>query len=156
MNRYRVAPFRSIKGVSKVYTTIRWLMLAVAAWIAAAIVPGISYDNWQSLLIAALVLGILNAFVRPVLGLLSLPLIILTMGLFLPVLNALLLMLTAWLVPGFHVRGFWSAVGGSLVISLVSFFLGYSGQRRRIVVAPTAVHTDQRRPPPGRGPIIDV
>jgi putative membrane protein len=148
-----IAPFRS----ATMYTLIRWFVMAVAVWIAAAIVPGISYEDWQSLAIAAVVLGMLNAFVKPVLGLLSLPLIVLTMGLFLPVLNALMLMLTAWLVHGFHVGGFWSAVAGSIVISLVSLFLGYSGQRRRMVVEQAGFpHHERRGPPPGSGPIIDV
>ena len=136
---------------------IRWLVLAVAVWIAAAVVPGVDYDNGQSLLIAAMVLSILNVFVKPVLSVLSLPLIIVTLGLFMPVINALVLLLTAWLVPGFHVRGFWSAVGGSVVISLVGLFLGYPGRRQRVVYAPVDVDDpDRRGPPPGRGPIIDV
>jgi putative membrane protein len=134
---------------------MRWCVLAVAVWVAAHIVPGIRYDNWQSLLIAALVLGLMNTFVKPVLRVLSLPFIILTMGLFLPVINALVLLLTAWIVPHFHVGGFWSAVGGGVVISLVGILLGFSGaKRRRIVVQETVF--EHRGPPPGKGPIIDV
>jgi len=134
---------------------MRWLILTVAVWVAAHLVPGISYESGSSLLIAALVLGILNSFVKPVLSLLSLPLIILSLGLFLPVINALMLELVAWLVPGFHVGGFWSAVGGSLVISVVGLVVGYHGSRRRIVVTsgPTRV---TGTPPPGKGPIIDL
>ena len=95
--------------------------------------PGIAYDHWQTLLVAALVFGILNAFVKPVLMLISLPLIFVTFGLFLVLINALLLKATAWLVPGLHVASFWSALGGSLIISIVSLFFGYrrvrSGER---------------------------
>lgn len=138
---------------------LRWIVLALAVWVAATIVPGISYDNWQSLLIAALVLGILNAFVKPALKLLSLPFIVVTLGLFLLVVNALVLLLAAWLVSGFHVAGFWSAVGGSLVVSIVSFFLG-SPDRRSAQIVVDRVETvsaiPRRPPPPGKGSVIDV
>lgn len=136
---------------------LRWFVLTVAVWIAAVVVPGIGYDNWQSVLIAALVLGMLNAFVKPVLQILSLPFIVLTFGLFLVVINAVLLRVTAWLVSGFHVSGMWPALGGSLVISIVSMFLGYPGPGRRTAVGRTeTMFADQSRPPPGNGPIIDV
>lgn len=141
----------------------RWLVLTVAVWVAAAIFyPSVRYDRTQDLLIAALVLGILNTLVRPILRLLSLPFIIVTFGLFLIVINALLLRLTGRLVPGFHVDGFWPAVGGSLVISLISLVLGYSRRRD----PPSRSHGGWRGPfrhartrhgpPPGKGPIIDV
>ncbi len=96
-------------------------MLAVvfAAWI----VPGIRYDAFGALLLASLLLGIINAFVRPVLLLLSLPFIIVTMGLFIFVVNALLLLLVAQVVPEFHVAGFWSAFFGSILISVASWSL---------------------------------
>ena len=132
-------------------------MLALAVWAAAAVVPGISYDDKQSLLIAALVLGVLNTFVKPVLKVLALPLIVLTLGLFLLVVNALVLLATAWLVPGFHVAGFWPAVGGSLVVSIVSFFLGAGNGRGKIVVGRVEAGSQfVRRPPLGKGDIIDV
>ncbi len=104
---------------------IRWLLLTLSVWVAAVLIPGIDYgDSWKALLIAALVLGILNTLIKPVLLLLSLPFIVVTLGLFLLVINALLLMLTAALVPDFNVDGFWSALFGSIIISLVSLFLG--------------------------------
>ena len=106
-------------------TLVRWLILTLAVWVAAHLVPGITYDHWQNLLIAALVLGILNAFVKPIILLISLPLILVTFGFFLVLINALLLKATAWLVPGLHVASFWSALGGSLVVSIVSLFFGY-------------------------------
>ena len=71
-------------------TLVRWLILTLAVWVSAYVVPGIAYDHWQNLLIAALVLGILNAFVKPILMLISLPLIFVTFGLFLVLINALL------------------------------------------------------------------
>ncbi|MBI2439862.1 MAG: phage holin family protein [Lentisphaerae bacterium] len=105
---------------------VRLLILTLAVWVAAYLVPGITYNHWSNLLIAALVLGILNTFVKPILMLISLPLIVFTFGLFLVLINALLLEATAWLVPGLYVASFWSALGGSLVVSIVSLFFGYS------------------------------
>src|SRR3990172_1922545 len=99
---------------------IRSVMTTVAVLVAAHLVPGIAVDGWVSALGAALVLGGLNAAVRPLLLLLSLPFILFTLGLFIFVVNAALLALAAWLVPGFHVAGFWPAVLGSVVISLIS------------------------------------
>ena len=142
-------------GQTMKHVVVRWLILTLAVWVATYIVPGLGYENWKSLVIAALVLGVLNAFVKPILQMLAIPFIILTLGFFLLVINALLLRLTGWLVPGFHVAGFWPAVGGSLVISIVSFFLGYSGHRR-IEVRRHGGPSSDARPPPGRGPIIDV
>ncbi len=111
---------------------IRSLLTMVAVLATAHIIPGISVDGWLSALGAAIVLGILNAILRPLLLLLSLPFIIITFGLFVFVINALLLGLASWLVPGFHVAGFWSAVFGSLVISIISgilnFLVGGSGR----------------------------
>jgi putative membrane protein len=139
----------------------RWLILTIAVWASTLLVPGVEFERAQDLLIAALVLGILNALLRPLLRLLSLPLIILTLGVFLVVINALLLWLTATVVHGFHVRGFWPAVWASVVISLVSALLGYSrneSRRPRIVInrPPPARPPAHQGPPPGKGPIIDV
>ena len=137
-----------------------WFVLTISVWIAAAIVPGIGYDDWKSLIIATLILGVLNAFVKPILQILSIPFIVLTLGLFLVVINALLLKLTAWLAPGFHVAGFWPAVGGSLVISVISMFFGRPGRpRRRVVInsqAPPFQDPNPPGPPPGNGRVIDV
>jgi putative membrane protein len=136
---------------------VRWLVLTVAVWVAAQVMPGIRYDGVVSLAVAALALGILNSFVRPVLRLLSLPFIILSLGLFLLVINALLLRAVGWLVPGFHVDGFWPAVGGSLIVSLVSFCLGYPGRPRGgRFPRPPPSGGYRRGPPPGTGPIIDI
>ena len=133
---------------------IRWFILTLAVWVSAHIIPGIQYDIWQNLLIAALVLGILNVFVKPILMLISMPFIVVTLGFFLILINALLLKLTAWLVPGFHVASFWSALGGGLVISIVSFFIGRP--RPSYQVPPPPPDTGPHNPPPGKGPIIDL
>ena len=106
---------------------VRWLILTIAVWAATAIVPGLDCDHWQTLALASLVLGILNTFVKPILLFLSLPFIVVTFGLFLIFINAGLLALTAQIVPKFVVAGFWQAMGGGLVISIVSMALGYPG-----------------------------
>jgi putative membrane protein len=107
---------------------VRWFIAALALYAAVRLVPGISYEGgWPTLAGMALLFGLVNAFVRPVLGLLSCPLIILTMGIFLLVLNGSMLLLAARLasvfgVP-FYVEGFGAAFWGALVVSLASFVL---------------------------------
>ena len=107
---------------------IRLLVSAVALWVAQAIVPGIGFGgDWVSLLLVALVFGVLNAIVRPILKVLSCAFQILTLGLFTLVINAVMLLLTSWaaerLSLGFHVESFWAALLGALVISIVSIIL---------------------------------
>jgi putative membrane protein len=102
---------------------IRWFVTTLAVMAAAWVIPGISYETTGALVGASLLLGIINAFVRPVLLLLSLPFIIVTMGLFILVVNALLLLLVSKMVPPFHVDGFWSAFFGAILISIVSWLL---------------------------------
>ena len=102
---------------------IRVLITGVAVFLAVMIVPGLQVDSFLAGIAVVLVLTILNLLVRPILMMLTLPLIILSLGLFLIVVNALLLELTAYLVTGFSVAGFWPAVGGSVVISLVTMIL---------------------------------
>ncbi|HEY5707518.1 MAG TPA: phage holin family protein [Terrimicrobiaceae bacterium] len=102
---------------------IRWLVTTIAVLVAERLIPGIDCDGWGALLGASLLLGIINAFVRPILLLLSLPFIIVTMGLFIFVINALLLLLVSKIVPAFQVAGFWSAFFGAIIISLVSWVL---------------------------------
>ena len=102
---------------------LRWFVTTIAVLVAERLLPGIQCNGWGTLLGASLLLGIINAFVRPVLLLLSLPFIIVTMGLFIFVVNALLLMLVAKIIPEFQVDGFWNAFFGSIIISLVSWIL---------------------------------
>jgi putative membrane protein len=103
---------------------IRWFINAVALGVTAYLLPGISFEgDWLTIIIAGLIFGLVNAFLRPLLTLLTCPLIILTLGLFTLVINAILLQFTAWLVPNFHVSGFWSAFWASLVISIISALL---------------------------------
>lgn len=104
--------------------------LAVAAWLFTGIVVNgsSSSDRLLTLLLVALIFGVVNELVRPVVALLSLPLYLLTLGLFYFVVNALMLWLTSWVADlagiGFRVRGFWTAVFGAIVISLVSWIMG--------------------------------
>ncbi|MGE3308977.1 MAG: phage holin family protein [Limisphaerales bacterium] len=102
----------------------RWAVHTVAVLVATQIVPGIECRSWTGLLTATLLLGLLNAFVRPLLLLLSLPIVVLTLGLFLWVINAALLYFVGWLVKPFQVAGFASALGGAAVISIVATLLG--------------------------------
>jgi len=100
---------------------IRWLLSALALILTSKIVPGITVDNFTALLIAAIVLGLVNAVVRPILVFFTLPLTFLTLGLFLLVVNAITFGLAAWLVPGFSVNGFFPAMLGSIVMAILSF-----------------------------------
>ena len=102
---------------------IRVLINAVAIYVAAALVAGIRVSTTGTLLIAALVLALINAAVRPVMIILTLPLTILSLGLFLLVLNAVCLLLVALVVPGVEVRSFGAAFLGALIISVVSWLL---------------------------------
>lgn len=107
---------------------VRWLVASVALYAAVRLVPGIGYDgDWTTLAGMALVFGLVNAFVRPFLTLLSCPLIIMTMGVFLLVINGFLMLLAGRLAAlfgvGFYVDGFGAAFWGALVVSAVSFLL---------------------------------
>ncbi len=117
---------------------LRVLIVAIGLWVASKIVPGIEITDGWSLLWAALVLGIMNAVVRPVVIILTLPLTILTLGLFLLVINAAMLSLVAWMLDGVVVAGFWSAFFGSIVISitgwLASWFIGGQGKVEVITI----------------------
>ncbi len=115
---------------------LRLLINAAALWVAIRLVDGIDHrGSWWSLLVVALVFGALNASVRPLLKLLSLPLLVLTLGLFIFVINALMLMLTGWvsrlLGLGFYVDGFWAALFGGLIVSVASLLLSmFTGARK--------------------------
>jgi len=107
---------------------IHWMTVAIALSAAAWLLPGVTVDSTEALLIAALVLGFINGIVRPVLVILTLPITVLTLGLFYLVVNGVAFLLAAYLVPGFEVSTFGSAVLGALVVSLVSWFVGQFGR----------------------------
>ncbi|TAM58675.1 phage holin family protein [bacterium] len=102
---------------------LRLLLNAVALLVVARVVPGVHLDGPLAALLAALVLGVVNAIIRPVLIVLSCPLEVLTLGLFTLVINAALFLFAGRLVPGFTVAGFWAAFWGAIVMAAVSFFL---------------------------------
>jgi putative membrane protein len=102
---------------------IRWLILTAAIMVTSYFMEGIHVSGFFSAFFAAAILGILNAFFRPILIILTLPINILTLGLFTFVINAILLMMVSGVISGFEVKGFWSALFGSLFISIVSWLL---------------------------------
>jgi putative membrane protein len=121
----------------------RVLITGIAVFLAVMIVPGLEVDSFGAGLAAVLVLTLLNVLVRPVLLVVTLPLIILSLGLFLIVVNALLLELTAYLVGGFSVAGFWPAVGGAVVISVATMILNARTSDQRL----TERRSFPQRPP---------
>jgi putative membrane protein len=117
---------------------VRMLITAISLWLAALGVPGMHLAGFGTVLGAALVLGIVNAFVRPIVVLLTLPLTIITLGLFLLVVNAMMLGLVSAMFSGFSISGFWSAVFGAIFVSffswLASAFIGPAGRYEVMVV----------------------
>ena len=115
---------------------LRGLIAALGLWAATEIFKGgIVINSPMTLVIAGLMLGVVNAIVRPIAVVLSLPALLLTVGLFLLVINAAMLGLVALLLPGFKIYGFWTAVGGAIVVSLVSWIASwFIGSRGRVEV----------------------
>lgn len=125
---------------------INWLLYALAIGISAYILPGVRLEGFFAALVTAAILGLVNGVLRPILFIFTLPLTILTLGLFTFVLNALMVLLAAAIVPGFTVHGFWWALLFSLVLSILVYFVGeateppertiryvrYEGQGRRM------------------------
>ena len=117
---------------------IRVLIVALGLWLSSVLVSGVVITGAWTLLGAALVLGLVNAIVRPVLVLLTLPVTIVTLGLFLLVINAAMFALAAWVFDGFYIAGFWPALFGSIIVSvtgwLASAFIGPRGRIEVLVV----------------------
>ena len=103
---------------------LHWGITALSLWVASLIFKGLKFDTVSSLVIAALLLGLANAIVRPLLVILTFPLTLITFGLFILVINALMILLVAWLVKGFKVSSFWTAFFASIFISLLSVAMG--------------------------------
>jgi putative membrane protein len=118
---------------------LRGLVAALGLWAATSLLDGITIDSPLTLILAGLLLGAVNAIVRPFALLLSLPALLITLGLFLLVINAAMLGLVALMLPGFKIAGFWTAVGAALIVSIVSWigswFIGPRG-RVEILRAP--------------------
>jgi putative membrane protein len=104
---------------------VRWLINTVALLVVAHLVPGVEIESWTAAIVAALVLGIVNAVLKPVIVLITLPINILSLGLFTFIINAGMLYLSSQLVRGFVIAGFWSAFWGALLFSVVSFLLNH-------------------------------
>jgi len=109
---------------------LRGVFAAVGLWIATFFVSGLAFDKPATLVTAGLVLGLVNALLRPVLVVLTLPVTLVTLGLFLLVINAAMVGLVAWVMPGMHVAGFWSALATALVVSVVTW-IGHALARGR-------------------------
>lgn len=108
---------------------VHWAVVAIGLAVAARVVPGIHVESTGALLVGSLVLGFVNAVVRPLLLLLTLPITLLTLGLFYFVVNGLAFMLAAAVTRGFTVASIWSAIAGAIVVSLVSWFIAQFGPR---------------------------
>lgn len=136
-----------------------WVINTLAVAVASCIVPHIRYDRFTDLIIASLVLGILNSFLKPILMLIALPLLLFSLGLFMFVINALLLFLVGSILKGFHVDTFWAAFWGALIISIVSVVLNSLTGFGKMQVQ--VQRGNPNRPPRdpgagGSGPVIDV
>ena len=131
---------------------LRWAILALGVAIATRIIPGIACDDMTTLVVVALLLSFLNAILKPILVLFTLPFILITMGLGVVVINALLFLLAGRLVDGFDVNGFWSALGGALVVSLTTLVVS-----RLVRPANAPAKTGGDRPRRGkRNDVIDI
>jgi putative membrane protein len=117
---------------------LRTLITVLGLWLASALVPGVSIAGAGTFILAAILLGVVNAFVRPIAWLLTLPITMLTLGLFLFVINAAMFGLVAAMLNGFNVAGFWAAVFGSVIVSITSavssWYIGPSGHVEVYVV----------------------
>lgn len=136
----------------------RWFVTTLGVLVASGILDGVNADGAVPLLTASLILGILNAFIRPILLIVTLPLLVLTLGLFTFVINALLLFLVSNLVKGFYVEDFWSAFKGAILISIVSIFANMMFGKNELPREARRERRRDRRPPDdlGSGPVIDV
>lgn len=119
---------------------VRWLVLAVGVTIAAKVIPGITCTDGLTLFVVVLLLSFLNVILKPLLVLFTLPFIVLTMGLGMIVINALLFLLVGKVVDGFQVAGFWSAVGGALIVSVTNFVF------TRLLTPPARPQPAKRKP----------
>jgi putative membrane protein len=119
---------------------IRWVGNVIALFVAAWILSGISYgDQWWTLFIAAAVFTLINAWVKPVLTILSLPFIVVTLGLFYFLINVFMLYVTDWVVPDFEIRSFWWAVLAAIIVSIVN------GLMNMVLPDPDGERSDRRR-----------
>ena len=126
---------------------VRWIVLALGVMLATRLVKGIECDDGKTLIVVVLLLSFFNAILKPLLVLFTLPFILVTMGLGVVVINALLFLLVGNLVDGFHVAGFWSAVGGSLVVSVTNLIVSVMTRSSR---------PEKPAPPKSKDNVIDI
>ena len=126
----------------------RWFVTSLGVLVAAGLIDKVHADGVIPLLVASLLLGVLNAFLRPILLIATIPLVVVTFGLFIFVINALLLYLVAHLVKGFYVADFWTAFKGAIVISIVSVLANMMLGKKRAVDAPKKHQPKPSRRPP--------
>jgi putative membrane protein len=123
-NGYNERPLQAFVPVKNIVRFLLfWGVNTLSLWVADELFDGIGFANTESLVLAGLVLGLVNTFVRPILVVLTLPITLLTLGLFLLVINGLTLFLTARMVDGFHLAGFGTAIGIALAVSIISYLL---------------------------------
>lgn len=136
---------------------VGWLSASLALWIVDSLFESLWFDGFESLLLASAVLTVFNLTLKPVLMLLSLPLIVLSLGLAIPLMNGLFLLLVADLIDGFHVSGYWMAVLAALAFSVIRSLISLAVGERRAGLT-VQVQQGPRRPksPPGDGDVIDV
>jgi putative membrane protein len=132
-------------ATSFVQLLLRWVILALGVTLATKLIPGIRCDDGAALVAVVVLLSLFNAFLKPLLILFTLPFILVTLGVGVIAINALLFLFVGRLVDGFHVDGFWSAVGGALVVSATNFLVSRAVRRPM----------PPRRPPPG-GDVVDI
>ena len=115
---------------------VRLLITALGLWVADRLLAGIGFDSTGALIVSALLLGVVNAVIRPIILILTLPLTVLTLGLFILIVNGISLALVGWLVPGFHITGLGAATVGAVIVGLTSWaasaFVGGSGRIERM------------------------
>jgi len=130
---------------------LRAAIVALGLWLASMIVPGVTFASPGVLVAAALLLGFINAFIRPILVILTFPITIVTLGLFLLIINGLMVELVAHLLPGFTVNGFWAALFTSIVVSLTSWATSkYINAQGQVEPMPDPRTIELRRGPDGR------
>ena len=131
---------------------VRWAILAVGVVLATKLVPGIHYTDGTTLVVVVVLLSFFNAILKPLLVLFTLPFILLTLGLGVIVINALLFLFVGRLVDGFQVDGFWSAVGGAIIVSITNLL--FSGFARGSTARSASPPADRKRD--GRDDVIDI
>jgi putative membrane protein len=136
---------------------VGWLSASLALWIVDSLFESLWFDGFGSLLLASAVLTVFNLTLKPVLMLLSLPLIVLSLGLAIPLMNGLFLLLVADLIDGFHVSGYWMAVLAALAFSVIRSLISLAvGERRAGLTVQVQQRPRRPKSPPGDGDVIDV